>query len=157
MIPVVIVSLSPNGLPIAITCCPTCREEEFTIGMGIRFSGEKSSVICNTAISPEVSFPIIFALYVFPSTNVTSAVLAPLITWVLVIMCPCLSYTKPEPNLVDLLLNGIPFIIICKLGFGVLAEIRTTEFSTFLKIEVRFVDWAVDGKAILLNKAGFVS
>src|SRR5215467_10694060 len=45
----------------------------------------------------------------------------------------------------------LPFIIICKLGFGVL--VRTTEFSTFLKIEVRFVDWAVDGKAIFLNKA----
>src|SRR5215469_5309491 len=151
--PVVIVSLSPKGLPIAITCCPTCREEEFTIARGTRFSGEKLSVICNTAISLEGSFPITFALYVLPSTNVTSAVLAPSITWVLVIMWPCLSYTKPDPNLVDLLLNGTPFIIICKLGFGVLAEIRTTEFSTFLKIEVRFVDWVVDGKAIFLNEA----
>src|SRR5215469_16536078 len=75
--PVVIVSLSPKGLPIAITCCPTCREEEFTIGRGTRFSGEKLSVICNTAISLEGSLPITFALYVLPSTNVTSAVLAP--------------------------------------------------------------------------------
>jgi len=41
MIPVVNVSLSPNGLPIAITCCPTCREEKFTIGMGHGYVSKK--------------------------------------------------------------------------------------------------------------------
>src|SRR5207249_6647697 len=95
-------------------------EDEFAIVRGTRVWGEKLSIICNTAISPELSFPMTLALYVFPSTNVTSAVLAPSITWLLVIICPCLSYTNPEPNLVGLPSTGLPFIIICILGFDVL-------------------------------------
>ena len=70
-------------------------------------------------------------------------------------MWPCLSYTKPEPNLVDLLLNGIPFIIIRKLGFGVLDCDLNNRIFYFLKerFAVRFVDCVVDGKAIFLNEA----
>jgi hypothetical protein len=34
--PVVMVSLSPNGFPIAITCCPTCSLDELPIPVQLR-------------------------------------------------------------------------------------------------------------------------
>ncbi|HJT47148.1 MAG TPA: hypothetical protein VJ729_03115 [Nitrososphaeraceae archaeon] len=45
-IPVVIVPLRPNGLPIAITCSPGLIAEEFARGSGtIPFSCKKSHMI----------------------------------------------------------------------------------------------------------------
>ncbi len=53
--------LSPNGLPIAITCSPTCNLDEFATNSGTTFSEEKLSTICKTAISLEGSVPTTFA------------------------------------------------------------------------------------------------
>jgi hypothetical protein len=78
--PVVIVPLRPNGLPIDITCSPGLTAE-LAIGSGTTFSCEKSPVICSTAMSALGSFPTTFAEYVFPSVKVTSALVAPSITW----------------------------------------------------------------------------
>jgi hypothetical protein len=69
-------------LPIAITCSPGLTAEEFARGSGTTpFSSEKSSLICSTAMSALGSFATTFAEYVFPSVNVTSALVAPFITW----------------------------------------------------------------------------
>ena len=92
-IPRVMVPVSPKGLPMANTFCPTTRCEESPRVTGTRSGAE----IWMTARSWERSRPTILAGYLRRLASVTSIWRAPSTTWKLVRMCPCLSRTKPEP------------------------------------------------------------
>jgi hypothetical protein len=65
MIPIVSVSDSPSGLPIAITGSPTLITVEFPNVAGLRSDGEL--LIWSTAKSVEESVPTTEAAYVRPS------------------------------------------------------------------------------------------
>ena len=87
---------SPNGFPIAAICSPTLRFEESPIVNGC--NNAKSAFTLITARSVNSSVPIISALYDLPSRNVMTTFCASSITCSFVMMCPCLSNTKPEPT-----------------------------------------------------------
>ena len=95
-IPEVIDPDNPNGFPIAAICSPTFRLDESPIDNGRK--SVKSALTLITAISVNVSIPMIFALYDLPSRNVTITFSALSTTCAFVIMCPFLSKTKPDPT-----------------------------------------------------------
>src|SRR5215203_688791 len=97
--PVVMVLSKPYGFPIAITWSPISRLDELAMPRGTR-GLVRFSTIFKTARSLNGSLPATDAVYLFPSGNVTSKTFALLTTWLLVIMCPWVSYIKPEPNAV---------------------------------------------------------
>ena len=78
--PVVIEPSNPNGFPIATTWSPTLSCDEFPRINGAGVKGlplpVKFSTIFRTAKSLEGSVPVILAVYLFPSMNVTSTILA---------------------------------------------------------------------------------
>src|SRR5215208_4193969 len=95
------------------------------------------SMIFKTAKSLNGSLPATDAVYLFPSVNVTSKTLALLTTWLLVIMCPLVSYIKPEPNAVTFWPSpglvgsaGGEGGVEDEGGAGTLLVIWTTEFCT---------------------------
>ena len=77
MIPAVTVPPKPKGLPIAITQSPILDLFESP-----NFTGKNLSLdlICNTAISDKVSFPIIVASYSLSPLTLTRISSASLIT-----------------------------------------------------------------------------
>src|SRR5919112_4166296 len=94
------------------------------------------SMIFKTAKSLNGSLPATDAVYLFPSVKVTSKTLALLTTWLLVIMCPFVSYIKPEPNAVTFWPS--PGLDGSAGGAGTLLVIWTTEFCTPSNIELRW-------------------
>src|SRR5262249_37930908 len=96
-----------------------------------------------------------FALYELPSTKVTSTTGAPSTTWLFVIIRPDLSYTNPEPSLVDDCWAGTPWITMFGKADETLLVIWTTELLAFLKMAVRSTFWS--GIIFWVGSEGVVS
>jgi len=88
-IPVVTVSSSPNGLPIATTPSPTWSLPESPSASGCSLL--EGAFTFSTAMSDEGSAPTTVALYFDPSLKVTEIALAFAITWLFVTMWPAES------------------------------------------------------------------
>jgi hypothetical protein len=88
-IPLVTVSSSPNGLPIAIAASPTWTRLESETVSG--WSTESGASTLITARSVDGSVPTTFALYVSPFQKRTETEVAPSTTWSFVTMWPSLS------------------------------------------------------------------
>ena len=87
--PLVTVSSSPNGLPIATTPSPTATLLESPSVSGTSFDAGASTWM--TARSVSGSVPTTVALVVDPSENFTVTELAPSTTWSFVTMSPLVS------------------------------------------------------------------
>ena len=93
--PLVTVSSSPNGLPIATTPSPTATSLESPSDSGL--STELGASTFTTATSVEASVPTTVAWYVDPFQKRTEIDVAPPTTCSFVTTWPSASYTKPEP------------------------------------------------------------
>ena len=85
-IPAVIVSVSPNGLPIATTSSPGWTPEDEPIASGC--SSDESMLTLITAVSVESSLPTSVAVAVLPSSKWTLIEDAPSTTCAAVTMSP---------------------------------------------------------------------
>mmetsp|Transcript_22909 Transcript_22909/g.50209 ORF Transcript_22909/g.50209 Transcript_22909/m.50209 type:complete len:213 (+) Transcript_22909:98-736(+) len=130
--PTVKVWSRPKGLPMANTFCPTCKSAGplLHMGRGLRgiTAGLPSLLSCSTAMSFSLSTPTTLALYSLPSVRVTLTSEASLMTWKLVTMRPCWSYTKPDPAPCG---NSVMFIVKASRLTVMLATL-TTEGVDFL-------------------------
>ncbi len=77
--PVVMVLLSPKGLPMAITVCPTCRASESPRGSGC--SSPAGAFTLTTAMSESRSVPTTVPYALNPLVKSTSTCVEPSTTW----------------------------------------------------------------------------